>query len=109
MAAALLVTGVHASDADPRAAPVWQVAIAHDFRLPQDDPPVHLYPPATLRMDGLGWLRAFRDDAGAVTWDLPVRPRRQRRPDRLGSLGAWPHRRRRSPRRRRHYRRRRRA
>ena len=32
IAAALLVTGVHASDTDPRGAPVWQVAIAHDFR-----------------------------------------------------------------------------
>ena len=67
---------------------MWQVAIAHDFRLPQDDPPVHLYPPTTLRVDGLGWLRAFRDDGGAVTWDLPVGHSGN---DGLIAWGRWGH------------------
>lgn len=88
IAAALLVSGVHASETDPRGAPVWQVAIAHDFRMPQDDPPVHLYPPATLRVDGLGWLRTFRDDGGAVTWDLPVGHSGN---DGLIAWGRWGH------------------
>lgn len=88
IAAALLVTGVHASDTDPRAAPVWQVAIAHDFRLTQDDPPVHLYPPTTLRVDGLGWLRTFRDDTGTVTWNLPVGHSGN---DGLIAWGRWGH------------------
>ena len=53
-------------------APVWQVAIAHDFRLPDDGPPVHRYPPQALRFDAAGQLRGFTDDRGAVSWALPV-------------------------------------
>lgn len=88
IAAALLAGSGHASATDPSGAPVWLVAIAHDFRLPKDDPPVHLYPLATARMDDQGWLRAFRDDRGAVTWELPVGHAGN---DGLIAWGRWGH------------------
>jgi hypothetical protein len=90
IAAALLGAGTAATAADGelRGAPVWRVAIAHDFRLLGDDPPVHLYPPATLRVDGVGWLRAFRDGGGDVTWDLPVGHAGN---DGLIAWGRWGH------------------
>lgn len=68
--------------------PSWQVAIAHDFRLPGDDPPVHAYPAAALRFDDSGWLRAFRDDVGAVTWNHPVGHAGN---DGLIAWGRWGH------------------
>ncbi len=73
VAAVLLGAGLVAPSAAvaPAGAPVWQVAIAHDFHLPGDDPPVHYYPPAAAQFDTAGVLRAF-GDGGAVTWDLPV-------------------------------------
>ena len=52
--------------------PVWQVAIAHDFRLPDDGPPVHQYPAQVLNFDADGLLRGFADDRGPVAWGLPV-------------------------------------
>ncbi len=90
VAAVLLGAGAvaTAAEAEFRGAPVWQVAIAHDFRLPGDDPPVHAYPPTTLRFDGAGWLRAFRDDGGAVTWDLSVGHAGN---DGLIAWGRWGH------------------
>lgn len=81
-------TAATAADGELRGESVWQVAIAHDFRLPGDDPPVHAYPPTTLRIDGAGWLRAFRDDGGAVTWDLPVGHAGN---DGLIAWGRWGH------------------
>lgn len=77
-----------ATDKELPGAPVWQVAIAHDFHLPGDDPPVHWYPPATLGVNGIGWLRALRDDGGAVTWDLPVGHAGN---DGLIAWGRWGH------------------
>lgn len=82
---ASLAAGTAAPTGD---APVWQLAIAHDFRLPGDDPPVHAYPVAALRFDDSGWLRAFRDDRGAVTWDLPVGHTGN---DGLIAWGRWGH------------------
>ena len=67
-AAVLMASSAVASPA----APVWHVAIAHDFLLPDDGPPVHLYPPQPLTFDTAGLLRGFADDRGVVTWDLPV-------------------------------------
>ena len=61
-----------AGTASAEQAPVWQVAIAHDFLLPDDGPPVHQYPAQTLHFDAKGLLRGFADDRGPVTWDLPV-------------------------------------
>jgi hypothetical protein len=61
-----------AGTAGAEQAPVWQVAIAHDFRLPDDGPPVHQYPAQALRFDAEGLLRGFVDDRGPVSWDLPV-------------------------------------
>jgi hypothetical protein len=69
--AALLIAGSAAVGAST-AAPVWQVAIAHDFLLPDDGPPVHRYPPQALRFDAAGLLRGFADDRGAVSWEPPV-------------------------------------
>ena len=69
-------------------APVWKIAIAHDFHLPGDDPPVHAYPAARLRFDDSGWLRAFGDDRGAVTWDQPVGHAGN---DGLIAWGRWGH------------------
>ncbi|MDD3650924.1 hypothetical protein [Immundisolibacter sp.] len=70
----LLIAGsaVAASEAQTPVAPVWQVAIAHDFLLPDDGPPVHRYPPQAAGFDAAGRLRGFTDDRGTVTWDLPV-------------------------------------
>ncbi len=81
-------TAATAADGELHGAPVWQVAIAHDFRLPGDDPPVHAYPPTPLRIDGAGWLRAFRDDRAVVTWDLPVGHAGN---DGLIAWGRWGH------------------
>lgn len=53
-------------------APVWQVAIAHDFRLSDDGPPVHRYAPQALQFDATGQLRGFADDRGVVSWVQPV-------------------------------------
>lgn len=53
-------------------APLWQVAIAHDFLLPDDGAPVHQYPAQALSFDAEGLLRGFADDRGPVTWSLPV-------------------------------------
>lgn len=50
----------------------WSLAIAHDFLLPGDGPPVHAYPAQALTFDAAGVLRAFADDRGAVRWELPV-------------------------------------
>ena len=61
-----------AGTASAEQAPVWQVAIAHDFLLPDDGPPVHQYPAQTLDVDAKGLLRGFADDRGPVTWGLPV-------------------------------------
>ena len=68
VSALVLITGA----AGAEQAPVWQVAIAHDFRLPDDGPPVHQYPTQALRFDADGLLRGFADDRGPVAWDLPV-------------------------------------
>lgn len=67
--AVLLAGGAAAAEVG---APVWQLAIAHDFRLPDDGPPVHGYPPQALQFDAAGRLRGFTDDRGAVRWTLPV-------------------------------------
>ncbi len=82
---ASLAAGTAAQTGD---APVWQLAIAHDFRLPGDDPPLHAYPVATLRFDDSGWLRAFRDDIGVVIWDQPVGHAGN---DGLIAWGRWGH------------------
>ncbi len=65
-----------------------QIAIAHDFRLPGDYPPVHYYASAPVRFDETGLLRGFRDDAGAVTWDQPVGHAGN---DGLIAWGRWGH------------------
>lgn len=53
-------------------ASVWQVAIAHDFLLPDDGHPLHQYRAQVLRFDAAGLLRGFIDDRGLVSWNLPV-------------------------------------
>lgn len=53
-------------------APAWQIAVAHDFRLPDDGPPVHRYPAQALQFDAAGQLRRFSDDRGVVSWALAV-------------------------------------
>jgi hypothetical protein len=68
VSALLLIAGT----AGAGEAPVWQVAIAHDFRLPDDGPPVHRYPAQALAFDAVGLLRGFTDDRGPVSWSLPV-------------------------------------
>ena len=67
---------------------VLNLAIAHDFHLPGDDPPAHYYPPALVQLDETGLLRGFRDDRGAVTWDLPVGHAGN---DGLIAWGRWGH------------------
>ncbi|MFZ5492159.1 MAG: hypothetical protein ACOY6E_06650 [Pseudomonadota bacterium] len=70
--AALLIASQATAAGNVDTPALWQVAIAHDFLLADDGPPVHQYPPQTPDFDTEGLLRGFADDRGKVTWSLPV-------------------------------------